>query len=59
MYLLDTNVCIKYLNGQSPVIRQKIGSHLPKDIIICSVVRAELFYGAFKSQNPIKMNNMG
>jgi tRNA(fMet)-specific endonuclease VapC len=49
-YLLDTNVCIRIINGRSVVVRQKL--HPAEDIIVCSIVRAELFYGASKSQTP-------
>ena len=51
-YLLDTNVCIKYLNGRSEQIRQNLESNNPRDIVLCSVVKAELFYGAMKSAKP-------
>jgi tRNA(fMet)-specific endonuclease VapC len=51
-YLLDTNVCIRYLNGRSTNIRQKVVFHGAQEIILCSVVKAELFYGAMKSNNP-------
>ncbi|MGA1867151.1 MAG: type II toxin-antitoxin system tRNA(fMet)-specific endonuclease VapC [bacterium] len=54
IYLLDTNVCIKYLNGRSESIRRHLESKHPQDIVICSIVKAELFYGAMKSQNPEK-----
>ncbi|MDM8531837.1 type II toxin-antitoxin system VapC family toxin [Anaerolineales bacterium HSG25] len=54
IYLLDTNVCIKYLNGRSSEIRQKVALHGPQTIALCSVVKAELFYGAMKSHNPQK-----
>lgn len=50
-YLLDTNVCIRYLNGQSDRIRQQLSEKAPEQIVLCSVVKAELFYGARKSQN--------
>ena len=53
-YLLDTNVCIKYLNQKSPTIIQKLESIDTKDIAVCSIVKAELFYGALKSNNPEK-----
>lgn len=49
-YLLDTNVCIRYLQGRLPVILDAIRSRKPDEIVICSVVRAELYYGAMKSQ---------
>lgn len=51
-YLLDTNTCIRYLNGRSPNIRQKLDSLEPDDIAIPSIVKAELFFGSRKSQNP-------
>lgn len=52
MFLLDTNVCIRYLQGRLPAIRDAIHARQPQNMIICSVVRAELFYGAMKSQFP-------
>jgi tRNA(fMet)-specific endonuclease VapC len=42
-YLLDTNACIKYLNGQSESIRQNLESKNPGDIVLCSVV-TKLFF---------------
>ncbi|MBL8132078.1 MAG: type II toxin-antitoxin system VapC family toxin [Anaerolineae bacterium] len=51
-YLLDTNVCIRIINGRSGIARQKLLSHPAEEIIVCSIVRAELFYGASKSQTP-------
>lgn len=51
-YCLDTNTCIQAINGRVPVVRVRLlGTPLP-EIVICSVVRAELFYGAAKSQTP-------
>ena len=48
-YLLDTNVCIRYLNGQSESIRQHLLQRNPDEILLCSVVKAELLYGSMKS----------
>lgn len=53
-YLLDTNVCARYLNGKSPAIRERIRATKRDDIAVCSVVKAELFYGAIRSNNPQK-----
>ena len=53
-YLLDTNTCIKYMNGRSENIRLKLDSARQEDIVVCSIVKAELFYGAMKSKNPEK-----
>ena len=51
-YLLDKNVCIRIINGRSVLARQKLLSHPADEIIVCSIVRAELFYGASKSRTP-------
>ena len=50
IYLLDTNVCIHLLNEKHPVILQHFRQHGPADIALCSVVKAELLYGARRSQ---------
>ena len=52
IYLLDTNVCVRYLNGRSLSIRERLQATNAEDIVVCSVVKAELFYGAMKSNNP-------
>jgi len=53
-YLLDTNVCIQILKGISLNVKFKI-KDIPNDqIVIPSIVRFELFYGARKSNNPVK-----
>lgn len=49
-YLLDTNVCIRYISGRSPKVLQRMRSTPADAIVVCSVVKAELFYGAMKSQ---------
>jgi tRNA(fMet)-specific endonuclease VapC len=49
IYLPDTNVLIQFLNpGQSPV-KDHFLSVNALDIRLCSVVKAELYYGAMKS----------
>lgn len=53
-YLLDTNTCIFFLNGKSPRIKARIQSAYPADIAVCSVVKAELFFGAAKSSKPVE-----
>jgi tRNA(fMet)-specific endonuclease VapC len=52
IYLLDTNACIVYLNRPISGVRRRLESLSPQDIVVCSVVKAELFYGAVKSKNP-------
>jgi tRNA(fMet)-specific endonuclease VapC len=51
-YLLDTNTCIRHLNRRSELIIRKLASLGPEDVAVCSVVKAELFYGAQRSNNP-------
>ena len=51
-YLLDTNACIKYLNGRSEKIKRNLESKQPQEMLVCSVVKAELFYGVQKSAKP-------
>jgi tRNA(fMet)-specific endonuclease VapC len=52
LYLLDTNVCIRLINGTSMAVRRRLESTRQSDVAICSVVKAELFYGAMRSRNP-------
>jgi tRNA(fMet)-specific endonuclease VapC len=51
-YLLDTNVCVVYLNGRSTSVRDRLIATPTEEIAVCSVVKAELFYGAFRSNDP-------
>ncbi len=53
-YLLDTNVCIKFINGDSEPVKLKLQSFKPEDIILCSIVKSELIYGVLKSKNKTK-----
>jgi tRNA(fMet)-specific endonuclease VapC len=53
-FQLDTNVCIRYLNGRSEAIKLELPARRREDIVMCSVVKAELCYGPFKSRNPDK-----
>ena len=51
-YLLDTNACIRFLNGRVPRLRERVIRCSPQEIAVCSIVKAELFYGAMRSRNP-------
>lgn len=50
-YLLDTNVCVSYLNGLE-VIQRRLRAVDLAEVAVCSVVKAELFYGAMRSDAP-------
>jgi tRNA(fMet)-specific endonuclease VapC len=49
MYLLDTNACIRILNGTSASLAQRLRFVPRTQIRLSSVVKAELLYGARKS----------
>ncbi len=53
-FLLDTNPCIVYLNGRSLALRQRLDAEGDSNIVICSVVLAEMYYGETKSSSPDK-----
>ena len=52
MFLLDTNACIRILNNSSTALVAQLHQHKPGDIFLCSVVKAELVYGAYHSARP-------
>ena len=47
--LLDTNVCIGFLNGVDESLRDRLLAESPDELRLCSVVKAELLYGARNS----------
>jgi tRNA(fMet)-specific endonuclease VapC len=49
-YLLDTNACVAHLRsaGRSKV-SQRLASITAGDVVLCTVVSAELLYGAHRS----------
>jgi tRNA(fMet)-specific endonuclease VapC len=51
-YLLDTNVCIIYLKGRNLNLKQRLEAVPVQEIAVCSIVKAELCFGAMKSANP-------
>lgn len=50
-YLLDTNQWIYLLKGRSPSLAKKLDKVSPQEVRLCSVVKEELFYGAYKYPN--------
>lgn len=51
-YLLDTNACISYLNNPLSPIRSHLERLDPNSVFVCSVVKAELYFGVMHSQRP-------
>ena len=48
-WLLDTNICVAWLNGSDEVLRRRLQSMQVSELRLCSVVKAELLFGARKS----------
>jgi tRNA(fMet)-specific endonuclease VapC len=61
VYLLDTNVCVEYLRRRNSAVVQRIAATPAGDVRLCSVVKAELYHGAHRSQqaqgNLVKVEN--
>jgi tRNA(fMet)-specific endonuclease VapC len=55
-FLLDTTPCVVYLRGKNPLLLQRFQQHGAADIAICTIVLAELHYGAARSNNPTREN---
>ena len=53
-WLLDTNACIRYLNGRSPNLRAKLDAADPREVCICSVVKAECILRHALSHDPVR-----
>lgn len=52
IWLLDTDTCIRYLNPRPSLVQERLRVHAANQIMLCDVVRMELFYGAYRSQRP-------
>jgi tRNA(fMet)-specific endonuclease VapC len=44
-FLLNTNTCIRYLNGRAPGVLARLHRTPVHEVALCSVVKAELNYG--------------
>lgn len=53
-HLLDTNTCIRYLNGSSVSVFERLDSLPESEIVVCSIVKFELHYGALRSNRTDK-----
>jgi tRNA(fMet)-specific endonuclease VapC len=48
-FLLDSDICIAILNGGDAAVLQHLARQNPADVCVSSIVRAELFFGAYTS----------
>lgn len=56
MRLLDTNACIQLWQRKNLNVRRHFVQYGPADLALCSVVKAELLFGALRSEQ--KDNNL-
>lgn len=54
IYLIDTNVCVRYLRAPLSPVAQKLAATNPSDIALSAVTIVELVRGAYRS---IKMSD--
>lgn len=52
MYLLDTNICIDFLDGRSDRARQRVRENFTSGLHVSSITEAELRVGPKTSDNP-------
>jgi tRNA(fMet)-specific endonuclease VapC len=49
-HLLDTNSCVDHLRrGPASNVTGRLAAAVPGSVVLCSIVVAELFYGAYRS----------
>jgi tRNA(fMet)-specific endonuclease VapC len=51
-HLLDTDSCIGYLRQRPALLVQRINARPASELRVCSVVKAELYFGAALSRQP-------
>lgn len=51
-YLLDTNACVAFLRRQDSTVARKLATVSLTDVVVCAIVKAELYYGIQRSTQP-------
>ncbi len=51
-FLLDTNACIHFLRHRDSAVGGKLATVNYQDVSLCSVVKAELYYGVQRGSRP-------
>ena len=51
-YLLDTNACVAYLRQPGAPVARKLTMLSPENVVLCSIVKAELYFGLERSERP-------
>ncbi|MDE2857942.1 MAG: type II toxin-antitoxin system VapC family toxin [Chloroflexota bacterium] len=53
-YLLDTDICIYYINGFEPEVREKIHQLSASDIVVSAITKCEMYAGSSGSKIPAR-----
>lgn len=53
-FLLDTDICIYYINGFHPNVRGNMHLHSVNDIFVSAISKAEMYAGSSGSRNPAR-----
>lgn len=51
-YLLDTDTCVSFLRDVKLPVAERLSGIIPHEVFVCSIVRAELLYGVYRSSKP-------
>lgn len=54
MFLLDTNICIDFVDGRSDVARRRVEAAFRSGLSISSITAGELLVGARQSTDPVE-----
>ena len=52
MYLLDTNICIDFVDGRSEIARQRVKDNFKSGLCVSAITAAELLVGPKESDDP-------
>jgi tRNA(fMet)-specific endonuclease VapC len=58
IYLMDSNACIGWLRQNEPKLMARIAQEPPRNIVLCSVVVGELYFGAERSGAARRASNL-
>ena len=53
-YLLDTDICIYYIKGIQPSVRENLHRHSASDIVVSAIAKCEMYAGSGGSDNPAR-----
>lgn len=51
-FLLDSCICIYYINGKKPKVRQNLHKHAEQDMFVSAITKGEMFAGSLGSRTP-------